>query len=346
MTNEKKNINFRQQLKTVNVKNYDWLLMSIAILKLKLLFKKTPIIVSWSLTNRCNSKCKYCFRWKQESVELNTKQIFSIIDELAEMGTRRIIFTGGEPLLREDIGEIIDYTAGKDINTIMSSNGRLISWKIREISKLKRVIFSFDGPEDVHDRLRGEGSHFKVLEAIRIAKSYGIEVGLAAVLSRMNLSSIDYILEAAAKFDVKVSFQPILMHLLDEENSKTVVPLESCYKKAIQELLIRKRKGNKYIKNSIRGLKHLLNWPEPKSIKCSGGLLSCRIDPEGYVSYCDKPQSKKLLNCLETGFKGAFDNLSPLVCGQCWCGVRVELNYLLQLNLNCIFNLVSIENRF
>ena len=93
------------------MRNSDWLAMAGAIMKLRVLKKNTPIVVSWSLTNRCNSKCKYCSRWKQETAELNTKQIFSIIDELSKMGTRRIIYTGGEPLIREDIAEIINYTA-------------------------------------------------------------------------------------------------------------------------------------------------------------------------------------------------------------------------------------------
>lgn len=328
------------------MKNSDWLSMAGGIMKSKVFNKRTPIVVSWALTNRCNSKCKYCSRWKQETGELNTKQIFAIIDELSEMGTRRIIYTGGEPLIREDIGEIIDYTVERGVNVIVNSNGSFIPLRIKKILKLKSLIFSFDGPKDIHDWIRGESSHLEVLEAIRITKDYGIEVGLTTVISKANLNAIDYILEVAEKFNVKVSFQPVSEHLLDRDNSKVMVALELSYRKIIQNIIIKKRNGNKYIKNSITGLNHLLNWPKSKSIKCSGGLISCRIDSEGYVSYCDRPQNKKILNCSEVGFKRAFGNLLPISCDQCWCAMRVELNYLLELNLNCIYNLIGTEKLF
>ena len=77
-----------------------------SILKSKLLKKSSPLTVGWSLTNRCNHECKYCGIPNVKSNELTTEQIFSIIDELSELGTKIIQFTGGEPLLRDDIGKI------------------------------------------------------------------------------------------------------------------------------------------------------------------------------------------------------------------------------------------------
>ena len=97
-----------------------------SILNQRLFNKKIPLSVSWTLTNRCNKKCFYCNLPNITSKELTTKQTFSIIDELASLGTQRIGFTGGEPLLRKDIGEIINYSHSKGIFTGMVSNGSLV----------------------------------------------------------------------------------------------------------------------------------------------------------------------------------------------------------------------------
>ena len=88
-----------------------------AVLQAKILRRRIPFAVSWALTYRCNAKCLYCRIQDIDLKELGIKEILSILDELAAMGTRWISFTGGEPLLRDDIGEIIDY-----ITTSLNNN--------------------------------------------------------------------------------------------------------------------------------------------------------------------------------------------------------------------------------
>lgn len=71
--------------------------------------KRTPLSVHFSLTNRCPLKCSYCGFFKRYREELNTQEVIRIIDQLAEAGNTRLHITGGEPMLRNDIGEIINY---------------------------------------------------------------------------------------------------------------------------------------------------------------------------------------------------------------------------------------------
>src|SRR3989339_1445427 len=95
--------------------------MGLKYINAKLFNKRVPLAVSWALTYRCNHKCSYCGLWKKETQELTAGQIFAVIDELALAGTQYIGFTGGEPLIREDIGEIIKYALSKNIKVRVNS---------------------------------------------------------------------------------------------------------------------------------------------------------------------------------------------------------------------------------
>jgi len=73
--------------------------------------RRNPFSVMFELTYECNFDCIHCYvrGSRKEKRELNTKEVFSVLDELKKMGIFRIGFTGGEPLLRKDIFDILDY---------------------------------------------------------------------------------------------------------------------------------------------------------------------------------------------------------------------------------------------
>ncbi len=120
-------------------------------------------VIFWTLTNRCNLRCTHCYNYSgPESAtedELSTAEAMVLIDDLADMGVPLIIFTGGEPLLREDIFELARYAAGKGIGVALSSNGTLITadsaLQIQE-SGISYVGISLDGADaETHNRFRG-----------------------------------------------------------------------------------------------------------------------------------------------------------------------------------------------
>ncbi|MBN1385152.1 MAG: radical SAM protein [Elusimicrobia bacterium] len=311
------------------------------IINAKIFKNKLPLIVGWSITERCNKKCLYCSIGKNPSEELTTEQIFSVIDELARLGTVAVSFTGGEPLLREDIGKIIDYASGKGLQTKINSNGSLVKDKINDIKNLNRLNLSFEGPPEIHNSLRGRGSYEQVIEAAEAAVKNGIKLSFYTVLTKVNIDSIDFILKKAKEFNTNVYFQPATENILGGTAPNPVTPSKEKYKKAIEMLIFRKKKGEN-IANSISGLKHLYHWPGPKKIKCACGFISCRIQSNGDVIYCSREDVKlKPLNCIRDGFKKAFENLDVVSCSQCWCGPRVDLNLLFSFNLKVILNQIK-----
>ncbi len=136
-----------------------------------------PLKVGFEITYRCNSRCRQCSRWqidpKQREAELNTREIKDVIDQIAAFPIPGISFSGGEPLLREDFGEIVEYSKQSGIPLLsLSTNGhRLADPGIRKLllENFNRVHISIDGLSSTHDRLRGlPGSFDRVVAAVEL----------------------------------------------------------------------------------------------------------------------------------------------------------------------------------
>lgn len=169
-------------------------------------FGTIPVMAaSIRLTKRCNLACIHCYansqRGSKDPDELTTEEIFNIIDQLAELSTNEIFFTGGEPLMRRDIVDILRYAFDSGIRVLISTNGMAITehflQKVQDID-FKLFQVSLDGPKMVHDSIRGRGSFERAIRAIRLASSYIKEnVCVATVLSSINAHCIDESIELA-----------------------------------------------------------------------------------------------------------------------------------------------------
>ena len=178
--------------------------LGISFFAAKIFRRRIPLVVGWAITDRCNQSCSYCGRRHGDIKEISTQEAFRIIDELSRLGCLRISLTGGEPLMREDIGAIVDRIHKKGIETKINSNGALVRERIDELKNLDILCLSLEGEKDVHDAIRGAGSYDKVIEAAQCARERGIKISFATVLTKRNLDSIDFILAKAKEFDAKV----------------------------------------------------------------------------------------------------------------------------------------------
>ena len=314
-----------------------------SIIQVKFFARKIPLVISWHLINRCNRRCRYCFRWQAAPGELTKEEVFKVIDELAEMGTRAIIFSGGEPLLRDDIGDIINYSRNKKIFTGLSTNGDLVERRIGEIKNLDVLKISLDGPRQIHDFLRGDGSYDKVMEAVRAAKKIGMNIKFNTTLTKYNIGHIDFLLEKARELNIQVKFQPVShVHAMGEDIG-ALLPEENKYKEIISRL-IRLKKRNPYIINSVSALKYLYALPHSKKINCYAGKIICCIMANGDVSPCSATRDFfAAKNCLATTFRGAFEGLAPASsCKGCWCTSTLELNCFLRFDLDTLLNMKNL----
>lgn len=311
------------------------------LLKVRYLGKRIPLVIAWAITRKCNYRCKYCAVWKNPAAELDIKEICNIVDEMASMDVKKISFTGGEPLLREDIGKIIDYVHQKNISINLNSNGSLIKERIAELKNISSLTLSLEGPEEIHDGLRQEGSFRDVLGAADTAIKNNIKVVFTVTLNTYTFNSIDYLLELTKRYNARIQFQPSKENLLYGKENNPVSLSTSEYNKIIQKIIeSKKREYKKIIRNSLPGLKHLSQWPNLEKIRCASGLITCRIDTDGKIMHCNTVRNSinAFINCNESGFKNAFYSLPIIYCKDCCCALRVEASYVLKLNISALTN--------
>ncbi len=157
---------------------------------------KKPVVV-WNVGQRCNLKCVHCYSQSKDIEypnELTTKEAKAMLDGLAEYGAPVILFSGGEPLMRDDLMELITYARDKGLRAVISTNGTLITEeKAEELRKfgLSYVGISLDGLRETNDKFRGiEGAFDDALQGIRNCLKLGIKVGLRFTINKRNAQDI------------------------------------------------------------------------------------------------------------------------------------------------------------
>jgi len=160
---------------------------------------KRPVVV-WNITRQCNLKCVHCYAHAKnvpQDNELSTDEGKRLIDDLAQFGVPVILFSGGEPLVRNDLHELASYAVKKGMRAVISTNGTLISKNIARTLKdvgLSYVGISLDGMEKINDRFRGVKGAFKAaLEGIKNCQAAGIKVGLRFTINKFNVNEIPQI---------------------------------------------------------------------------------------------------------------------------------------------------------
>jgi radical SAM protein with 4Fe4S-binding SPASM domain len=167
--------------------------------------RQRPIIV-WNCTRKCNLDCVHCYSSagsKDPSGVLDTEQAKSFIRDLADFGVPVILFSGGEPLLREDIFELANFAREQGIRTALSTNGTLISKNIaREINSASfaEVGISIDGIGIRNDEFRRKkGAYKAALQGIRNCIALGLRVSLRLTITSYNHTEIPAIFDLVEK---------------------------------------------------------------------------------------------------------------------------------------------------
>jgi len=162
---------------------------------------KKPVVV-WNIIKKCNLRCIHCYAnadITSKEKGLDHKEALSLIDDLAEFGVPVLVFSGGEPLLRTDIIELISYAVKKGIRTVLSTNGTLITHDIALKLKdagISYVGISLDGLEETNDRFRGiKGAFRSAMKGVANCQKTNIKVGLRFTINRFNASEVPKIFD-------------------------------------------------------------------------------------------------------------------------------------------------------
>ncbi|MEK6936803.1 MAG: radical SAM protein [Nanoarchaeota archaeon] len=324
-----------------------------------------PFHGSIVVTYKCNLRCPMCFLWKgpgeydkqHDKKELSTEEMYNLIDDFAEIGTAGIGFTGGEPILRPDMLDLIKYTKQKGMVTHMSSNGTIIASKqiARKVveSGLDAIGFSVDGAlPETHDAIRGNGSYEKVLQAIdnivelRKELKSRIKIVVVNVVSNYNVDQlIDLVTILKKKGVDHISFMPFhdigLFSTGKENSSEFKIDEEKIEKlnRAVDQL-INIRQKSKAIENSLAYLKLFKDAFAHKKLpfSCYAGYATLCIGAYGDIYPCfprmegevDKGPNIRKTPLKEYWYSNEIKNDREKVreCRACFWNNQTEINLL------------------
>jgi radical SAM protein with 4Fe4S-binding SPASM domain len=159
--------------------------------------ERKPIVV-WNITRLCNLKCVHCYNdsgLDRTCNDASNAEAKAVLDDLADFGIPSVLFSGGEPLMRPDLLELIEYAGGKGLRTVISTNGTLITSDIAKQVKdagISYVGISLDGIGPINDKFRGvDGAFERTVKGIRNCMAAKVRVGLRLTLTGRNVQDLE-----------------------------------------------------------------------------------------------------------------------------------------------------------
>lgn len=163
-------------------------------------FDLAPFTIAWEITRACAYACVHC---RADAIpqshpdELTTEEGFALIDRLAEFGSQILIYTGGDPMMRRDLNELVAHAHAKGLRCSLTPTATALPTlerlqQAREAG-IRRVALSLDAPRpDVHDKFRMvEGSWHRTMDTLHRAKEAGIAVQVNTTVTKFNVDILD-----------------------------------------------------------------------------------------------------------------------------------------------------------
>ena len=254
----------------------------------------------FKLTNLCNSDCVYCShavnrKPREKKYTVSHEIVMRTIEEAADMGVQAISVSGGEPLLREDVVDIIRKIVSRKMIPVLLTNGLLLHkyWDILGEAGLRYIVISLDSV-DKKIYVEQRGAKFELalsgIEAAqKLREKYGrTEIHVSAVLTKNNQEDFMQLVEFMREREIKVQVIPYHKRENDAEDF-SVREQEKIYK--LTESLIQIKGESQTIANSIGFLKHLPDFfikgkEIPEKFVCKVGYTNLCIDAYMNVKPC------------------------------------------------------------
>jgi MoaA/NifB/PqqE/SkfB family radical SAM enzyme len=316
---------------------------------------RVPLTVNLALLLECPFACRYCWQDHKSPERLPLDVVKGILRDARQLGGQRVHLTGGEPMLRDDLPEIVDCAKQCGFFVSLTTNGTRVHRQLDALKKVDQVQLSFDGPEETRADLCGRGAAEVTTKAIEFFKDNGIPFWTVSVLTTANLEHIEWIVNHAREHSTQANF--VLMERHPEhwnesnpmpEHVRELIPSAEQNRAALRRLIALKNEGAP-IGSSVPYLQELLEWDdydglisarESRRYRCMAWQSQCEVSANGELHVCEwTVRQGRGVSVLEHGFKGAWQRLpKPVNCNSCISSCYLESNLMFSLNVRSIMN--------
>lgn len=316
-----------------------------------------PLYANLVVNSRCNLRCVYCFGGypDRREREYTFEEIQCIVDELHAMGTRYILVQGGEPFLRRDLGDVIEYIDRKGILVAVVSNGTLTRRiaDCRTLDRLDNLCFSLDGMPAGNDRQRGRDVFTKVLRSVDDvrARHPAVKIRINAVITRHTVDEFIDFLRLCWARGLEVQIGALFKDSLLAADSEKV--------RAIFEFAYGAKKRGARIVASSSVLRYVADWPFDsiwvsreaararlgrRTKECHYGRYFVVVDSDGAVYPCNALQGTFAPKRLrEVPLADALRHLRTKPCYTCNIPAMLDTSEIVNWNLGALVERVRLE---
>jgi MoaA/NifB/PqqE/SkfB family radical SAM enzyme len=258
-----------------------------------------PHHAQWLITRKCNYRCVGCNVWKeQDENELSTEEVKKGLDILKDMGIVELVISGGDPLLRPDIAEILGYASERFVTTVYD-NGSMAAKKIDALRKVDFVAISIDSLDETkNDAIKAvPGAWKNAVAAVEILKKEGIKVAVTPTISQKNLYEIVELTKYFTNkgvpmwyclycYDTSVDSKQLFR--IGKPNDEFVITDKKAMVKLCDQIL-EMMKTNKQIlltKGLVKALRSLYEEKEQRTWSCQALNYFLVVDHLGRISGC------------------------------------------------------------
>jgi radical SAM protein with 4Fe4S-binding SPASM domain len=280
--------------------------------------KFIPLVMSWNITRKCNLKCSHCYinaTTEELKTELTTFEAKNLINQISEVSRPLLILSGGEPLLRSDVFEIIKYGVSKGLKMGLGSNGSLIDSNVAINLKkagISTVSISLDSCKpEFHDQFRAvAGSWKKAVNAIQVLRENNVLVQVNTTVTQQNYEEIDDIMTLAEKLGVENFHLFFLVPTGRGVKMSDITPAK--YEEMIKTIFAKTSKHNLNVRPSCAPQFMRIARNEGLDMRqwirgCIAGLYYCRVYTDGEITPCPYLPIK-LGNIREKSFRDIWFN--------------------------------------
>lgn len=292
-----------------------------------------PVSAAFAVTNKCNLRCSYCNTPFLDPTDLSLDRIAILFDRLKALGVSRLGLTGGEPLVRKDIGKIIALAKARGFWVTLNSNLLLYPRRKDELTQVDMFFTSLDGAKASHEAARGEGAFDGVVEAAAEIVGAGRRLVAICVITEHSLDQAEELLALARKSGFRAHFQPQCTDTAIVRGGHAATLTNDRFRAFFAQVLALKR-GGAPVASSTPYLETLSRWDDftrtavldPGS-RCAASRLFLYVDPQGQAYPCAYTKGKTdPVDMLGDRWRESVGRELP--CTRCSVGPYLEFNLL------------------
>lgn len=190
-----------------------------------------PLSGSLELTHRCNLSCRHCYQYPPAGEEMDLAQWVKVMGELADCGCLFLAFTGGEPLMREDMMDLLAAAAEMNFAVTLQTNATLLDREkarmLGEMPTLRVDVSLYGATPGTHDGLTGEsGSFAAARRALELLKENGVPLMIKVVVGGFNLGEVEEIASLADELEAPAMFTSLIFPRNDRDPAPTRLRLD------------------------------------------------------------------------------------------------------------------------